>query len=134
MLLVALTVGCGADGAKPDTAHPDLVELTQVRTTGAEGLEGGLAAQAAVGDRDATGSSGTRPPAIHARMRMDLPDLAGADAELASGLFDYVQFLLDDDAHLTPLGNLNSVGRERLRARLAELLDGAAAPTEEEAP
>jgi hypothetical protein len=59
-------------------------------------------------------------------MRIDLPGLTGSDADLASGLFEYVQFLLDDDAHLTALGNLNSTGRERLRARLAELIDGAA--------
>ena len=57
---------------------------------------------------------------------VQIPGLAGADAEIGAGLFDYVQFLLDDDAHLTPGGNLNSTGRERLRARLKELLDGPA--------
>ena len=52
-----------------------------------------------------------------------IPGLTGQDAELASGLFEYVQFLLDDDANLTPTGNLNASGRERLRARLNELLE-----------
>jgi hypothetical protein len=58
-------------------------------------------------------------------MRIDIEGLAGPDAELAASLFEYVQFLLDDDAHLTPTGNLNAAGRERLRRRLGELLDGA---------
>lgn len=59
---------------------------------------------------------------------LQIPGLTGPDAEVGVSLFDYVQFLLDDDAHLTPGGNLNSTGRERLRARLAELLDGPAEP------
>jgi hypothetical protein len=52
-----------------------------------------------------------------------IPGLTGDDAIIASGLFEYVQFLLDDDGNLTPTGNLNAAGRERLRARLKELLE-----------
>lgn len=53
-------------------------------------------------------------------------------------LFEFVQFLLDDDENLTAAGNLNGKARERLRARLDELLDAgdlpetpAPAPTDE---
>lgn len=61
-------------------------------------------------------------------LTVQIPGLTGAEAEVGSSLFDYVQFLLDDDAHMTPAGNLNGLGRERLRARLNELLDGPAEP------
>jgi hypothetical protein len=37
-------------------------------------------------------------------------------------LFDFVQFLLADDANLTPSGTLDGPARERLRARIDELL------------
>lgn len=49
-------------------------------------------------------------------------------ADAAARLFDFVQFLLDDDENVTPAGNLNGKARERLRARVDELLDPAALP------
>lgn len=57
---------------------------------------------------------------------MEIPGLTGLDAEAASRLFEYVQFLLDDDANLTPTGNLNAQAREKLRVRLQELLTAEA--------
>lgn len=45
--------------------------------------------------------------------------------DVAARLFDFVQFLLDDDENLTPAGNLNAKARERLRERIVELVDGA---------
>ena len=53
--------------------------------------------------------------------------LAGDPAlvDVAARLFDFVQFLLDDDENLTPGGNLNGKARERLRERVGELIDGA---------
>ena len=45
--------------------------------------------------------------------------------DVAARLFDFVQFLLDDDENLTPGGNLNGKARERLRERVGELIDGA---------
>lgn len=51
--------------------------------------------------------------------------LAGEPASVddAARIFDFVQFLLDDDEHLTPTGNLNGVAKAKLRARIAELVD-----------
>ena len=51
--------------------------------------------------------------------------LAGEPASVddAARIFDFVQFLLDDDEHLTPTGNLNGVAKSKLRARIAELVD-----------
>lgn len=40
-------------------------------------------------------------------------------------MFEYVQFLLDDDSNLTPTGNLAADGRRLLRRRVEELLEGA---------
>jgi len=40
----------------------------------------------------------------------------------AARIFDFVQFLLDDDDHLTPTGNLNAAAKSKLRARIAELI------------
>jgi hypothetical protein len=37
-------------------------------------------------------------------------------------MFVFVQFLLDDDANLTPAGNLTGAARQRLRSRLEELI------------
>jgi hypothetical protein len=55
--------------------------------------------------------------------------LAGdaALAEIASRVFDFTQFLLDDDENLTKVGNLNGEARDRLRARCLELLGVAPA-------
>jgi hypothetical protein len=50
------------------------------------------------------------------------PDLEGADARLAESVFEFVQFLLDDDANLTPAGNLTGGARQKLRTRLEELI------------
>jgi hypothetical protein len=51
-----------------------------------------------------------------------IPDLGPADARLAESVFEFVQFLLDDDANLTPAGNLTGAARQRLRTRLQELI------------
>ncbi len=53
------------------------------------------------------------------------PDLPQADQLLAERMFEYVQFLLDDDGNLTPTGNLAADGRRLLRKRVDELLEGA---------
>ncbi len=46
-----------------------------------------------------------------------------ASVDDAARIFDFVQFLLDDDEHLTATGNLNGVAKAKLRARIAELVD-----------
>lgn len=43
-------------------------------------------------------------------------------------MFEFVQFLLDEDENLTAAGNLNGKAKERLRARTDELLDATALP------
>jgi hypothetical protein len=43
-------------------------------------------------------------------------------------LFEFVQFLLDEDENLTAAGNLNGKARERLRERLDELLTATTLP------
>jgi hypothetical protein len=48
--------------------------------------------------------------------------------DASARLFDFVQFLLDDDENLTPAGNLTGKAKEKLRQRVNELLDGAEAP------
>ena len=48
------------------------------------------------------------------------PDLL----EVAGSLFDYAQYLLDDDQRLTKSGALDGQGRELFRARALELLGG----------
>lgn len=48
------------------------------------------------------------------------PDLV----EVAGALFDYTQYLLDDDQRLTKGGALDGQGRELLKARALELLGG----------
>ena len=45
----------------------------------------------------------------------------------AARIFDFVQFLLDDDDHLTPTGNLNAAAKAKLRARIDELISDQAA-------
>jgi hypothetical protein len=54
------------------------------------------------------------------------PDLATA----AAAIFDYTQYLLDDDERLTKSGALDGEARERLRARTLETLGG---PTDDDA-
>jgi len=50
------------------------------------------------------------------------PDLDADDARAAQSVFEFVQFLLDDDANLTPTGNLTGAARQKLRGRVQELL------------
>jgi hypothetical protein len=49
------------------------------------------------------------------------PNLTPADAQVAELMFEFVQFLLDDDANLTPAGNLTGAARQQLRTRVTEL-------------
>ena len=51
-----------------------------------------------------------------------IPNLNAADARLAELVFEFVQFLLDDDAYLTPTGNLNSTAKQKLRGHVQELI------------
>ena len=51
-----------------------------------------------------------------------IPNLNAADLRMAESVFEFVQFLLDDDANLTPAGNLTGAARQKLRARLEELI------------
>ncbi len=54
--------------------------------------------------------------------QLQLPDMPADDALLANRVFEFVQFLLDDDLNLTPAGNLNGAARSKLRTRIDELL------------
>lgn len=62
---------------------------------------------------------------------LNIPNLNPADARVSAFVFEFVQFLLDEDANLTPAGNLTGVARQKLRTRLEELISaeeaGAAA-------
>ncbi len=60
----------------------------------------------------------------------DRPDLA----QVAAVIFDYTQYLLDDDERLTKGGALDGQGRELLCARALELLGGPAAEDAEDEP
>jgi hypothetical protein len=57
---------------------------------------------------------------------MSLPsafaDLGPADGKVAERVFEFVQYLLDDDTNLTPTGNLTSASRLKFRARLDEII------------
>ena len=55
-------------------------------------------------------------------MPVQIPNLNAADARVADLVFEFVQFLLDDDANLTPAGNLTGGARQKLRTRLDELI------------
>jgi hypothetical protein len=55
---------------------------------------------------------------------LSIPNLNAADLRVAGFVFEFVQFLLDDDANLTPAGNLTGAARQRLRTRLEELIAG----------
>ena len=51
-----------------------------------------------------------------------IPNLNVSDSRLAELVFEFVQFLLDDDANLTPTGNHNSTAKQKLHSRLQELI------------
>jgi hypothetical protein len=68
------------------------------------------------------------PRTLLAQLLGDREDLAGT----ASAIFDYAQYLLDDDERLTKGGALDGEGRDRLRARALELLGGPAAEPEDD--
>jgi hypothetical protein len=51
-----------------------------------------------------------------------IPNLSPQDARVAEFVFEFVQFLLDDDTNLTPAGNLAAPAKKRLRTRLEELI------------
>jgi hypothetical protein len=53
---------------------------------------------------------------------LHMPNMNAADARVASFVFEFVQFLLDDDINLTPAGNLTGAARQKLRERLQELI------------
>jgi hypothetical protein len=55
--------------------------------------------------------------------------LAGDAAlkDIATRVFEFTQFLLDDDENLTKVGNLDGEARARLQARCLELLGAAPA-------
>lgn len=52
---------------------------------------------------------------------LQFPNLSPSDAHIARSVFEYVQFLLDDDANLTPAGNLTGAAKQKLRTRVAEM-------------
>jgi hypothetical protein len=62
-----------------------------------------------------------------AEILAERPDLALA----AIAIFDYSQYLLDDDERLTKTGALDGVGRDMLRERALETLGGPA-PSDDE--
>jgi hypothetical protein len=72
-------------------------------------------------------SDSTDPRAMLASILAERPDLASA----AAAIFDYTQYLLDDDERLTKSGALDGEARERLRARTLETLGG---PTGDDEP
>jgi hypothetical protein len=55
-------------------------------------------------------------------MPVQIPKLDPGDARIAELVFEFVQFLLDEDANLTPAGNLTGSARQKLRARIDELI------------
>ncbi len=42
--------------------------------------------------------------------------------KIAEAIFEYTQFLLDDDGNITKTGNLNSSAKEKLNERILELI------------
>ena len=70
----------------------------------------------------------TDPRTTLAAFLADRPDLAA----VAAAIFDYTQYLLDDDERLTKSGALDGEGRELLRARALETLGGVAFGSEAE--
>jgi hypothetical protein len=70
----------------------------------------------------------TDPRTTLAALLADRPDLAA----VAAAIFDYTQYLLDDDERLTKSGALDGEGRELLRARALETLGGVAFDSEDD--
>jgi hypothetical protein len=68
------------------------------------------------------------PRATLEEILAERPDLA----QIAATVFDYAQYLLDDDERLTKGGALDGQGRELLCARTLELLGGPAAEIEDD--
>lgn len=62
----------------------------------------------------------TDPRTMLSAILAERPDLAAA----AAAIFDYTQYLLDDDERLTKSGALDGDARELLRARTLETLGG----------
>lgn len=57
-------------------------------------------------------------------------NLNPADSRIAETVFEFVQFLLDDDVNLTPAGNLTGAARQKLRTRIQELMAAETLPEE----
>ena len=53
---------------------------------------------------------------------LQIQNLNPADTRVAELAFEFVQFLLDDDTNLTPVGNLTAGSRQKFRARLDEII------------
>ena len=68
------------------------------------------------------------PRTTLAEILADRPDLA----QVAAVVFDYAQYLLDDDERLTKGGALDGQGRALLSNRALELLGGPAAAPDDE--
>lgn len=67
------------------------------------------------------------PKAYLVEILRERPDLASA----AAAIFDYAQYLLDDDERLTKSGALDGESRDLLRARALETLGGPVGPEPE---
>ena len=76
--------------------------------------------------KDSEEAAPTTPRDVLAQTLRERPDLL----EVAGSIFDYAQYLLDDDQRLTKSGTLDGQGRDLLKTRALELLGG---PTRTEA-
>lgn len=83
-----------------------------------------VAATVAVSVKDADAAVAAPPRSSIAELLARTEALAGDRglAEAAARLFEFSQFLLDDDDNLTKVGNLNGEARKKVRARTLELL------------
>lgn len=61
---------------------------------------------------------------------LQFPELPPTDVKFATSVFEFVQFLLDEDSNLTPAGNLTGAARQKLRARVEELMSAEQPGTE----
>lgn len=76
----------------------------------------------------ATQKDSTTPRDVLAETLKGRPDLL----EVAGSIFDYAQYLLDDDQRLTKSGTLDGEGRDLLKTRALELLGGPVRKDQEE--